>query len=613
MMSDTKSTVDALENQAASANVTSLNVDLSHSLHAFQAAGNGKRGKKEFAQLNRWFEIALNNMGRGLSMFDAQQRLIVCNKRYREIFSLPEALTKPGTPFADIVRYHVKKESGRDSPEEVEGQRQWINNHVAEMRLGRSFSSTRHLKDGRTILVSNQPLPDGGWVDLLEDISEKCEAEGKISWLARHDTLTELANRFHFREELNKTISELQPGEAFALHWIDLDRFKEVNDTLGHPVGDALLKSVAKRLRGVLREPDIVARLGGDEFAIIQRGAATEEQATHLASRIVRTIAQPHQVLGHTVGVGASLGIVIAPKDGTNADELIKKADIALYEAKASGRGTYRVYKGTGIPSGEQRQTLEADLRTAQLKGELELYYQPIINAATRDIAGFEALLRWNHPTLGRIAPADFIPLAEETGLIVEMGAWVLNEACREAMRWSRPVRVMVNLSPLQFEQGDLYNVIAGALAGSGLPAARLELEITEGLLLRDDFATTETLHKLRGLGVSIALDDFGTAYASLSYLRSFPFDKIKIDRSFMRDLEHPNQKECMAIVNAVTGLARQLQMTTVAEGVESLEHVNSAIVAGCEEVQGFFFSKPVPASEVEELLQKVTGEASAA
>jgi diguanylate cyclase (GGDEF)-like protein len=296
-----------------------LKVDLESNGHAFRAHG----GRKSYAELSRWFEIALNNMGRGLSMFDSGQRLIVCNKRYREIFSLPEALTQPGTTFADIVRYHVKSETGSETPEEIENERKWINNHVAEMRLGRSFSSTRQLKDGRTILVSNQPLPDGGWVDLLEDISEKCEAEHKISWLARHDTLTELANRFHFREELNGTLAGLRPGEGFALHWIDLDRFKEVNDTLGHPVGDALLKSVAKRLRGVLRGPDIVARLGGDEFAIIQSGAVTEEQAAHLASRIIRTVAQPHQVMGHTVGVGASIGIVLAPKDGSNADELI--------------------------------------------------------------------------------------------------------------------------------------------------------------------------------------------------------------------------------------------------------------------------------------------------
>ena len=351
----------------------------------------------------------------------------------------------------------------------------------------------------------------------------------------------------------------------------------------------------------MLRGRDIVARLGGDEFAIIQHDTTTEDQAAQLADRVIRTIARPHQVMGHTVDVGASIGIVLAPKNGVNADELIKKADVALYEAKAAGRATFRLFRGTATVGG--RTSLEEDLREAQPRGELELYYQPIINATTREIVGFEALMRWNHPTLGMILPADFISLAEETGVIVEIGAWAMIDACREAMRWSMPVKVTVNLSPLQFERGDLYSVIVDALTRSGLPAQRLEVEITEGLLLRDDFATTEVLHKLRRLGVSIALDDFGTAYASLSYLRSFPFDKIKIDRSFMRDLEQPNQKECLAIVNAVAGLARQLQMKTVVEGVENINHVNSALVTGCDEVQGFFFSKPVPASEVELLL----------
>jgi diguanylate cyclase (GGDEF)-like protein len=589
-----------------------LNVDLGHSPHAFRGAGKGL--KKDFEQLNRWFEIALNNMGRGLSMFDAKQHLIVCNKRYREIFSLPESLTQPGTPFAEIVRYHVKMETGRDDPEEIKNQRKWINNHVAEMARGKSFSSTRQLKDGRTILVSNQPLPDGGWVDLQEDITEKCEAENKISWMARHDALTELANRHDFHEQLQRTCRLGREGGAgFALHWIDLDRFKEVNDTLGHPAGDALLKSVAKRLREVLREPDIVARLGGDEFAIIQRGVTSETQAGHLASRIIKTISQPHHTLGHTVSVGASVGIALAPRDGLDADEIVKKADLALYKAKESGRGTYRVFEASQAHEVDPRRSLDADLRVALSRGELELYYQPIVDVKTQETTSFEALMRWRHPEYGIIAPDDFIPIAEEMGLIIEIGAWALNEACQQAAGWSKDVKVTVNLSPLQFDGGDLDQVVTAALAGSGLSAQRLELEITEGLLLRDDFATHELLHKLRALGVSIALDDFGTAYASLSYLRSFPFDKIKIDRSFIRDLDHPEQRECVAIINAVTGLARQLKMTTVAEGVETLDHVNTALVAGCDEVQGFYFSEPVRADKVEALLAQGPQHSSAA
>jgi diguanylate cyclase (GGDEF)-like protein len=425
--------------------------------------------------------------------------------------------------------------------------------------------------------------------------------------------LTELANRFHFREQLQDAFLQLEAGGGFALHWIDLDRFKEVNDTLGHPAGDALLKSVAKRLRDVLREPDIVARLGGDEFAIIQRGVTSETQAGHLANRIIKTVSQPHHILGHTVSVGASVGVALAPRDGLDADEIVKNADIALYEAKESGRGTYRVFDAAEVHEAGGRRDLETDLRVALSKGELELYYQPIVDVKTQEMTGFEALMRWNHPQHGLIPPADFIPLAEETGLITEMGTWALNEACQQAARWTKDVKVTVNLSPRQFECGDLDQLVASSLARSGLPARRLELEITEGLLLRDDFATHEMLHKLRALGVSIALDDFGTAYASLSYLRSFPFDKIKIDRTFIRDLDHPERNECVAIINAVTGLARQLQMTTVAEGVETLDHVNTAVVAGCDEVQGFYFSKPVRAGEVEGLLARNSTQSSAA
>jgi diguanylate cyclase (GGDEF)-like protein len=407
-------------------------------------------------------------------------------------------------------------------------------------------------------------------------------------------------------------LNELEEGASFALHWIDLDRFKEVNDGLGHPVGDALLKSVAKRLRNIVREPDIVARLGGDEFALIQTGIATPAQAARLANRIVKSISEPHYILGHDVSVGASVGVALAPRDGTTADDLIKRADVALYEAKQAGRGTYRIFEASHNHDARPGRSLEADLKGALGRGELELYFQPILDVKTQTITSFEALIRWKHPGQGMIPPGEFIPIAEETGLIVPIGTWVLNEACQQAASWSKDVKVTVNLSPIQFEHGDLYEVVADALHRSGLPANRLELEITEGLLLRDSYAINELLHKLRSLGISISLDDFGTAYASLSYLRSFPFDKIKIDRSFMREADHPERADCVAIINAVAGLARQLQMGTVAEGVETAEHVNTALVAGCDQVQGFYFSRPVPAAEVEKLLaqEKPIGEA---
>ena len=560
---------------------------------------------KQLEELNRRFDVALNNMGRGLSMFDAQARLIVCNKLYREIYDLPEELTRPGTTLAEIVRYHVKRENGRDDPEELEKQRSWIEHHVAELARGKSFSHTQFLKSGRIILVSNQPLAGGGWVDLQEDITEKRLAEQKIDWLARHDTLTEIANRHHFREQLESWFGMQQAGGGFALLWIDLDRFKEVNDTLGHPVGDALLKGVAKRLRAALRDCDIVARLGGDEFAILQANAG-RAQATKLAKRLIRALAEPHQVLGHRVIAGASIGIALAPKNGFNPEELMKNADLALYSAKTSGRCTHAFFRPehAHTPAGNRRQ-LENDLKSALAKDQLELHYQPIVDLKQKSVTSFEALMRWRHPELGVIMPGDFITLAEETGLIVEMGKWALHQACADAAKWPKQVKVTVNVSPAQFESGDLYKVVKGALDASGLNPRRLELEITETVLLRDEAKVHHALHKLREHGVQIALDDFGTAYASLSYLRSFPFDTIKIDRSFMRDLNDPQRPDCVAIINAVVALAKQLQMNTVAEGVETVDHLRTVSAAGCE-VQGFYFSKPVQASEVQAILSQV-------
>ncbi len=536
-------------------------------------------------------------------MFDAEQRLIVCNRMYREIFDLPERLTQRGTPLAEIVRYHVKRETGSDSAEDIEKERNWIEYHVAELARGRSFSDTRHLKNGRIILVTNQPMPQGGWVDLQEDITEKCKAEQKITWLARHDTLTEIANRFHFRETLDSWFEELQPRDGFALHWIDLDHFKAVNDTLGHPTGDALLKSVAKRLRRILRGPDVVARLGGDEFAIIQSGVTTEAQAAKLAKRVLRAIGEPHHVLGRKVSVGASIGVVLAPGQGRDADELLKNADLALYRAKASGRGTYAFFQSELDQKVAQQWSMEADLRSAIGERQLALYYQPIVELQRNEVTGFEALMRWHHPVLGLVPPSTFIPLAEQTGLIVEMGAWALKQACQEATTWPEHIKVTVNLSSVQFEHGDLLEDVKDALSFSGLSPDRLELEITESVLLRDEARTHELLHKIRSLGVKFALDDFGTAYASLSYLRSFPFDKIKIDRTFIADLDNPKRKDCIAIIHAVAGLAKQMQMSTVAEGVETLDQLKTVNLAGCEEVQGFYFSKPVPACDVKSVL----------
>ncbi len=550
------------------------------------------------------FEIALNNMARGLSMFDNEQRLVVCNDLYREIFELPKELTEPGTAFADIIAYHVLKETGRREDNSA-CQQNWIDAHAATLSGGKSFSQTRQLKNGRIILVSYQPLASGGWVDIQEDITEKSLAENKIAWLARHDTLTELYNRYHFREELQ---SSLAGGREFAILWIDLDDFKRVNDTLGHPVGDALLKSVAKRLSKTVRRSDVLARLGGDEFALVRFGATSREESEHVAKRLLRSISREHNVLGHKIKVTASMGIALASAHGATPDELLKNADLALYSAKASGRGMSAFFDPVGNYNVGGNHRLEADLKLALRKKQFELNYQPIVDLRSEWVGSFEALIRWRHPERGLIPPGDFIPSAERNGLIVEIGKWALTRACKDAAAWPEDVKVAVNLSAVQFEKDDLYQAVADALLASGLASGRLELEVTESVLLRDHPNTHEILHRLRDLGVKISLDDFGTAYASLSYLRSFPFDKLKIDRSFVRDFGSPEGRDCAAIIQSVAALAKRLRMTTVVEGIETIDQLNMVSSTGCEEVQGFYFSKPIAADQIGATLCKCQG-----
>jgi len=556
-------------------------------------------------QFNRCLELALNNMVRGLSMFDANQRLIVCNKVYQEIYELPERLTRPGTRLSELVRNHVKRETGVDTPEERKKQLAWITQHVAALKRGDTFTHTQYLKSGRIVLVTNKPLEGGGWVDIQEDITERRLAEQKIYWLSRHDPLTETANRLQFHEALHEALRNLEPGHSLVLHWIDLDRFKAVNDTLGHPVGDALLKSVAKRLQQSVRKGDVVARLGGDEFAVLQAPSkiANKSDTERMAKRLLCAIEEPHIIGGQSVTCGASIGIAFAPKDGGTAEDLLKAADLALYAAKTNGRGNATFYEPSFADGANSRYELQTDLKGAVDQNQLELFYQPLVDTTSKDVVAFEALLRWHHPTRGLISPVDFIPIAEETGLIVEIGEWALLRACEEATRWPSSVRVSVNLSPIQFERGNIYQAVSTALARSGLEPQRLELEITEGVLLRDEVNTRAILHSLRALGTRISLDDFGTAYASLSYLRSFPFDKIKIDRSFVRDLDIGKRNDCAAIIQAVAGLGRQMQISTVAEGIETLDQAETVVAAGCNELQGFYFSQPVPASEVDAVL----------
>jgi diguanylate cyclase (GGDEF)-like protein len=458
------------------------------------------------------------------------------------------------------------------------------------------------LPDSRIIAVLNHPMSDGGWVATHDDITDRQRAEQRIAHMARHDALTDLPNRVLFRERLAEALSGVSRGSKLAVLFLDLDRFKSVNDTLGHPMGDELLKVVAARLRRCVRDIDTVARVGGDEFAIIQTGIEEPLDTAILARRIGEAVRAPYDLAGHAVVVDTSIGIAMSPNDGTEPDGLLKAADMALYGAKADGRGAYRFFEAAMDMRMKARRELEIALRRALAAGQFELHYQPLVNVDNRRITGCEALLRWNHPERGMIPPAEFIPVAEEIGLIVPLGEWVLRKACLDAASWPDDIKVAVNLSPIQVTNQNLVQIVVSALAAAGLPARRLEIEITESVLMHNTETNTATLHRLRELGVRISMDDFGTGYSSLSYLRKFPFDKIKIDRSFISGL--PDDNESIAIVRAVAGLAANLNMTATAEGVETAEQLETIRALGCVEMQGFLFSHPVPLAQIAPLLE---------
>jgi diguanylate cyclase (GGDEF)-like protein len=438
------------------------------------------------------------------------------------------------------------------------------------------------------------------------DVTERRQAEARIAHMAHHDALTGLPNRVRFQERLDEILDGLQgSGTKAAVLYLDLDRFKFINDSLGHPVGDQLLKVVAGRLRECLRPSDMVARLGGDEFAVVLSDVSGPEDVARIASKLVAALSERYRIQDHELVAGVSIGIVMAPSDGTTHETLLRNADLGLYRAKAEGRGRYHFFEAEMERRAKLRRSLELDLRKAFEHGEFELYYQPLVNTVTQAVNGCEALLRWKHPERGMIPPSEFIPLAEEIGLIVPLGEWVLRQACVDAAKWPEATKVAVNLSPVQFRTKGLLNAVVSALAHAGLPAQRLELEITESVLLAETSANLSTLHQLRDLGVRISLDDFGTGYSSLSYLRTFPFDKIKIDQSFVRELaERPDS---MAIVRAVAGLGASLGVSTTAEGVETEEQLERLRGEGCTEVQGYLFSRPKPACDIMEFLRAKT------
>ena len=478
-----------------------------------------------------------------------------------------------------------------------------------EAQAGRTF---RHRKaDGSFIDVapfSRQLTYEGRPAVMMAaiDITERKRAEARIAFMAHHDALTLLPNRLTLRQRMEEMLSRTRRGQGGAATLcIDIDNFKSVNDTLGHPIGDRLLQAVAKRLRLIMRAEDVIARLGGDEFAILQGEVTQPADVSHFAERVLEAIGAPYVLDGHQVTVGASIGIALAPNDGDDADQILKNADMALYRAKADGKGTFRFFESEMDARVQARRQLEVDLRSALQIGALEVHYQPLVNLTTGEVTGYEALCRWPHPTRGMVPPSEFVPVAEETGMISQVGAFVLRRACADAASWPCPLKVAVNLSPLQFKSGNLLSTVKDALEQSGLSPKRLELEITEALLLDRSGLVLATLHALRALGVHISMDDFGTGYSSLSYLRSFPFDKIKIDRSFVHDMG--SNADSRAIVRAIIGIGTSLGITITAEGVENESDLIRLKAEGCDEGQGFLFSAARRQSDILETMQGKT------
>jgi diguanylate cyclase (GGDEF)-like protein len=558
-------------------------------------ARDRERAEKEARDKSALLELTLENMDQGLLMIDDYGVAQVCNTRALELLDLPAELMASRPHFSAVTQYQTRMGEFVGLPD---GFRQWVE--------GGGFEREHHVYErerpgGRVLEIRTVPFGRNAAVRTYTDVTGRKRTERRIAHMARHDALTGLPNRTLFHERLEEALaSSRRHGESVALLCLDLDHFKTVNDTLGHPAGDALLKAVAERLRTDLGDEDTIARLGGDEFAILLRGGAQPDDATGLARRTIASLSEPFVLGDDHVTAGVSIGIAIGPTDGADADQLFKHADLALYRAKADGRAVFRFFEPEMDAQVQERRSLEMDLREALSEGQFRLEYQPVYDANKNDLVGFEALLRWDHPLRGAVPPSQFIPVAEETRLIVPLGEWALRAACREAASWPKGIRLAVNVSAAQFRTANLAETVVSALSASGLAPNRLELEITESILMQSNDACLRMLHQLRALGVRIAMDDFGTGYSSLSYLRSFPFDRIKIDRSFVREMTHNG--ECAAIVRAIVQLGATLGIATIAEGVETREQLEAVRAQGCNEVQGYFFGRPRPAAEIVDL-----------
>ena len=556
-----------------------------------------RASERLLAEKSATLELTLDQMDQGLMMIDQDGCVAVSNRRVIELLDLPADMMANRPKFQDLLVYQIAHGNFDPRLRSIDS--------TAVMDKPGVYDRVR--PDGRTIEVRSMPLARGGAVRTYSDITARKAAEERMRYFAHHDDLTRLANRVVFLERLNEAVTRCETGvspqdrRGLAVLYMDLDRFKLVNDTRGHQVGDRLLAQVADRVRATLRDTDLAARMGGDEFAVIQSHVDQPSSALALARRLLEAIGAPYEIQGQFSVIGISIGVAVFPNDGISADQLLRNADTALYRAKEDGRNNIRFFEPAMDIRHQERSLLEHDLREAVQRRQFTLAFQPICDTETQEIVGFETLLRWNHPQRGAISPDEFIPLAEASGLIVPLGLWVLETACFEAVGWEKPVTVAVNLSPMQFRQADLPDQVAEILLRTGLPGRRLELEVTEGLLLDDAELVLSTMRALRRLGIRIALDDFGTGHASLSYLRRFPFDHIKIDRSFVQNMT--DDKEARAIVESILTLSSRLQLKVVAEGVETEQQLALLQHLACPKVQGYLTGRPTGPEQARKLV----------
>ena len=560
-----------------------------------------KKREAQLKQSNLWLDTALSNMSQGLCLFDPDGCLKIVNRRFSEIFGIPQDRLRVGMTVEELVGLKAASLSLRG----VSAAQLWAERR-AMLAERRAFAVQIPLLNGRIIEVAHQPMADGGWVATYEDATERYRSREKILFMARHDTLTGLPNRLLFSERLDEAFARADLRNRFALLFIDLDHFKSVNDTLGHPVGDRLLHAVAQRLASCARATDTIARLGGDEFATLLTDLSNVSDAAAYAERVIEVVRAPFMIHGHRIAIGASVGIAVAPDHGADRDTLMRNADIALYRAKSGGRSGFRLFKPSMEAEVQARRTMELELDQALACDQLELHYQPVFDMPTLALAGFEALLRWRHPTRGLISAAEFIAVAEDTEAINAIGHWVLREACRTAVGWPPTLRLAINVSPVQLRSGSFLAQLESVLETERLPPERLELEVTETVLLERNESTLKTLQRIQATGITVALDDFGTGYSSLSYLQNFSFDRIKIDQCFVRGI--PDDKSASAIVRAIIGLGRSLGIPTTAEGVQHRRQLEILGNEGCRDVQGFLLGKPIPPSGLGPLLAQAVG-----